>query len=140
MASRNAPTLGWSIALLALVACGSSDGAGSTDEPSSSERSVPPVPAQSPVPVPTTSTISVTSSVVERTVASSIAGGDVGMPSVAIDESSLDGMLLHLPDAPPGARIGDDSNCGGGFSSEGGTDAFLEHVAEARHAVVGCDN
>ena len=49
-------------------------------------------------------------------------------------------MVLHLSDAPDGARIGDDSQCGSGIGSEGDSDPFLDIVIESGGAVVGCLN
>jgi len=49
-------------------------------------------------------------------------------------------MVLHLPDAPEGARIGDDSHCGGGLSTEGRSDPFLDLVGAAGGAIIGCLN
>ncbi len=50
----------------------------------------------------------------------------------------MSGMVLHLPDGPEGATVGDDSSCGGPLSTEGGTDAFLDVVGNARGGVTGC--
>lgn len=55
------------------------------------------------------------------------------------DPAVLAGMLLHLPDAPVGATVGDDSSCqGGGHSAEGDSDAFLDLVAQTGNAIEGC--
>ena len=63
------------------------------------------------------------------------------MPAVVeIDATIIEGMVLHLSDAPDGARIGDDSQCGSGISSEGDSDPFLDLVTETGGAVVGCLN
>jgi hypothetical protein len=56
----------------------------------------------------------------------------------AVDTTTLAGMLLHLPDAPAGARLGDDSHCGDSLSTEGQSDPFLDLVDEAAGAIVGC--
>jgi hypothetical protein len=56
------------------------------------------------------------------------------------DPAELDGMLLHLPDGPVGARIGDDSGCGQGVSSEGGDDPYTQLATEAGQAVIHCLN
>jgi hypothetical protein len=56
----------------------------------------------------------------------------------AFDLQQLDGMVLHLPDGPAGARIGDDSGCGDGLSTEGRTDAFIDLVLEDGGEVVWC--
>jgi hypothetical protein len=50
----------------------------------------------------------------------------------------LSGMVLHLPDGPDGARVGDDSHCGGGVGTEGDIDAFLDLVTEAGGQIDGC--
>jgi hypothetical protein len=50
----------------------------------------------------------------------------------------MSGMILHLPDGPEGATIGDDSHCGGGLGTEGDSDAFLDLVVEAGGAIEGC--
>lgn len=55
------------------------------------------------------------------------------------DPGVLAGMVLHLPDGPEGATIGDDSNCnGGGHGAEGDSDAFLDLVAETGNRIDGC--
>jgi hypothetical protein len=61
-------------------------------------------------------------------------------PARPIDPATLDGMLLHLPDAPAGARIGDDSSCAEGVSSEGGDDPYTQLASEADQAVTHCLN
>ncbi|MDW3212728.1 MAG: hypothetical protein R8G01_01940 [Ilumatobacteraceae bacterium] len=50
----------------------------------------------------------------------------------------MSGMILHLPDGPDGATIGDDSHCGGGLGTEGDSDAFLDLVVEAGGAIESC--
>jgi hypothetical protein len=57
-----------------------------------------------------------------------------------VGSEDLDGMVLHLSDGPDGARLGDDSHCGDGVSTEGGSDPFLDLVGEAGGEIVGCFN
>jgi hypothetical protein len=49
-------------------------------------------------------------------------------------------MMLHLPDEPPGARIGDDSSCGTGISSEGGSDRFVAVALEVQSTSGGIEH
>lgn len=56
------------------------------------------------------------------------------------DEATLDAMVLHLPDAPEGARIGDDSHCTAGFGTDGDTNPFLDIVVELQGELAGCFN
>ncbi len=55
-----------------------------------------------------------------------------------VGAESMSGMLLHLPDGPDGATIGDDSHCGGGVGTEGDSDAFLDLVTKAGGEIEGC--
>src|SRR5690606_21397522 len=64
-------------------------------------------------------------------------GSSPGLAGV-VDAEVMSGMVLHLPDGPEGARIGDDSHCGGGLGTDGGSDAFLDLVVEAGGAIEGC--
>ncbi len=89
-------------------------------------------------------------------VGSSCGGDDVSAPVAPADDEQgtptepaagpgptdpdvLAGMVLHLPDGPEGATIGDDSHCnGGGHGAEGDSDAFLDLVAETGNRIEGC--
>jgi hypothetical protein len=73
-------------------------------------------------------------------VAESVASPSTMPARVDVDDASLAGMVLHLSDVPDGARIGDDSQCGNGISSEGASDPFLDIVTETGGSVVGCLN
>ncbi len=65
-------------------------------------------------------------------------GPTAGAVVSPVDVELMSGMILHLPDGPDGARIGDDSHCGGGLGTEGDSDAFLDLVSEASGAIEGC--
>lgn len=133
LVTRAAHVVVTSIGAVLLTGCGPRGDVDDARGESASERSAS---ASSPVPA----TENVTPSSATPPVASTVAATDPEPDSVPVDPAVLDGMLLHLPDAPEGGRIGDDSHCGGGLSTEGGSDPFLDLVGESGGAMIGCFN
>lgn len=65
-------------------------------------------------------------------------GASTGAGPVDIDTGSMAGMVLHLPDGPAGAVIGDDSHCGGTVGGDGQRDALVDLAVEAGGQIATC--
>lgn len=110
-------------ASIVLLGCGSTDLASIDTEP--------------PIAPPTT----IDESARTTPIATDVADTTIAPIVRAVDAATMFGMLLHLPDARPGATIGDDSYCGnGGLGSDGDNNAFVDLVVESRVEVGSCSN